>query len=178
MFLMCTAEIWIPSSCKITIQFLTFEIKISMLLSFVKLLFVSFSVNTASCLSLKRTVASDSISPSVLAEGAWGTIGALLISGVEDFFLRDLNENLALGVNSALFRSSVSLNSFSCYIKAINGRHVDKKALMTYKRELPFVIGRYKCGSLRQPLLKIVDLLQNIVKAVWELCFRQCFQIG
>lgn len=96
----------------------------SMLLLFSELLLASFNVNTASCLSLKRTVASDSISPSVPAEGASEAVRALLVSGAEGFFLRDLNENLALGVNSALFRSNVSLNSFSCCIRVINDWHL------------------------------------------------------
>lgn len=85
---------------------------------------MSFNVNTASRLSLKRTVASDRMSPSVTGGGVSEAAEALLISGVEGFFLRDLNENLALGVNSALFRSNVSPSSLSCYVKLINDHHL------------------------------------------------------
>lgn len=51
------------------------------------------------------------------------SFGNLFGAGVDDmagvgvlFFLRDLKENLALGVNSDLVADKVSPSSFSCYL--------------------------------------------------------------
>lgn len=113
-FLMCTAEIWTSSSFNITTQFSRLEIRISILLSFLNVLFASFSVKTAFCLPLKSTVASDRMSSSVAGVLAKAGVESTVASVVAGFFLRDLNENLALGVSSALVRSNISLSSFIC----------------------------------------------------------------
>lgn len=119
-FLIWIADILISLSSNIITHWQRLDKSISILFWWLCAFFASFNVNIFFVVSLNKTVASDNISTWSLGT-TLGSVGSILAAV---FFLRDLNENLALGVNSAFVVSKVSVKSLSCCYNRVSQQKI------------------------------------------------------